>query len=190
MTDNNCTYILIKNAIDACEYVTNNCSGTYFNLYQIHFCSFGDRYYLTIPISLIIIFYCFRLLSSTANIYLSSSLTTLSERLGMSQNLAGVTFLALGNGAPDVIASIVASDPAESENINFALAALLGGGVFISTLVFFMVVYYSKKVKVEKHLFLRDIIFYILSIILIFIYSIRKEISLIESIVFLLAYFM
>ena len=189
--DTSCNYQNIANSpLGPCEYVKLYCSGTYVNFYELHFCSLDERLYITLPIFIILTLYCFRLLSSTANIYLSSSLTTISERLGMSQNLAGVTFLALGNGAPDVIASIVASDPSESENINFALAALLGGGIFITTLVFFTVIFYAKKVKVEKHLFLRDIIFYIVTNIGILLMSINRKIGLLEAIIFLSLYLM
>lgn len=46
--------------------------------------------------------------------YLSPSLTKISEQLGFSQTLAGVTLLALGNGAPDVFTAIIAGGSGES----------------------------------------------------------------------------
>ncbi len=52
------------------------------------------------------------MLSSTAENYLSPALSTLSDILGCSETLAGVTLLALGNGAPDVITAIVAGGDA------------------------------------------------------------------------------
>jgi sodium/potassium/calcium exchanger 6 len=188
MANNTCDYASILKSTDACEFVLQYCEYTYINFYKLHYCTFDQRLYLIIPIFILIIFFCFRLLSSTANIYLSSSLTTLSERLGVSQSLAGVTFLALGNGAPDVISSIVASDTTENPNINFALGALAGGGIFITTLVFSLVVYYSRSVKVQMHLFIRDIVFYIIAICLIFVFSFNGEIQLVESILFLCLY--
>ena len=146
--DDKCNYESIKAAGDlVCEFVKKNCDGNYINFYEVHFCTFNQYLWITIPVFIIIVFICFRLLSSTANIYLSSSLTFISERLQISQNLAGITFLAFGNGAPDVISSIVASDPKENENINFAIGALAGGGIFITSLVFSLVVFYGKYIK-------------------------------------------
>jgi len=189
MSDDQCDYESIKNAADVCDYVSKHCDANYINFYVLHFCSFDQRAYLTIPVFIILIFICFRVLSSTANVYLSASLTFISEKLAISQNLAGITFLAFGNGAPDVISSIVASDPTENANINFAIGALTGGGIFITSLVFSLVIYYGVEVKVQKHLFLRDVCFYILALVLLFIFSINETINLVESILFLMLYF-
>ena len=49
-------------------------------------------------------------LSSTADDYLSPSLETISTKVGMSESVAGVTLLAFGNGAPDVMAAISAAE--------------------------------------------------------------------------------
>ena len=188
--DDKCNYKNIKAAADVCQFVLDNCEENYINFFVLHYCTFNQYLFLTIPLFIILIFVCFRLMSSTASIYLSSSLTFISEKLGMSQNLAGVTFLAFGNGANDVISSIVASDPGEDANMNMALGALAGGGICITCLVFSMVIFYGKRVKVEKHLFLRDISFYIIALILLFVFSFNEEITLVESIIFLSLYFM
>jgi sodium/potassium/calcium exchanger 6 len=48
-------------------------------------------------------------LASTADIYLSPALETLTVKFGLPDSLAGVTLLAFGNGAPDVFSSISAA---------------------------------------------------------------------------------
>ena len=55
----------------------------------------------------------FRLLGSTAEEYFSPSLEMFSVKLGLPPRFAGVTLLALGNGAADVIATMnaIPSDP-------------------------------------------------------------------------------
>ena len=53
-------------------------------------------------------------LGSTADMYLSPALETISDKLSCSESLAGVTLLALGNGAPDVFASLSAGGTDES----------------------------------------------------------------------------
>lgn len=59
--------------------------------------------------AIVFCFIAFHLLSSTAENYLSPALTNLSNKLGLSETLAGVTLVAIGNGAPDVIVAISAS---------------------------------------------------------------------------------
>ena len=52
--------------------------------------------------------------------------------LQLPPDVAGVTLLALGNGAPDVFTAIAA---AQALNFPLLLADLLGGSVFIATVV-------------------------------------------------------
>lgn len=86
------------NALEFCEDYESN-----YNFYELHFCTFNDHAYITVPIVLLIIALCFYILGSTADSFLSPALAKLSMTLGMSESLAGVTLLALGNGAPDVV---------------------------------------------------------------------------------------
>jgi sodium/potassium/calcium exchanger 6 len=87
------------------------------------------------------------LTGNTANKYLSCALTAISDRLKISQNLAGVTFLAFGNGAPDVISSIVAA-ASISNGIEFSVGALNGAGIFVTSFVLASVVWFAVSVKV------------------------------------------
>jgi sodium/potassium/calcium exchanger 6 len=50
----------------------------------------------------------FRLMARTADGFLSATLSQLSQDLGLPPRLAGVTLLALGNGAPDLSSCIAA----------------------------------------------------------------------------------
>ena len=79
----------------------------------------------------------FHLLAQTAENYMSPTLERIRKRFNLSLNVAGVTLLAFGNGAPDVF-SLIASysataDITESEEIG--IGALLGSGVFVTTVV-------------------------------------------------------
>ena len=118
-------------------------------------------------------------------------MTTLAEKLKISQNLAGVTFLAFGNGAPDIISSIVASGNDNSaEGIGFSVGALVGSGIFITSIVISSVVYFAKSVKVNRNMFLRDILIYITTLILILLFCLDGKISLFETICLFVVYFM
>lgn len=57
-------------------------------------------------------------LASTADEYLSPSLEYITLRFKISESLAGVTFLAFGNGAPDVFSSIASAASASKNDGN------------------------------------------------------------------------
>ena len=61
------------------------------------------------------------------------NLERLSDSLKLSPNVAGVTLLALGNGAPDFFTSYAAYQSSKTAGIG--VGSLLGGGVFIVSLV-------------------------------------------------------
>jgi sodium/potassium/calcium exchanger 6 len=184
---NECTYEAIKNLTlsDACEFA-KNCDSEYINFYAIHYCLFDQKHYFSIPFLIIFLLIAFYLLSDTSNRYLSSALTILSDKLKMSQNLAGVTLLALGNGAPDVISGIVAS----KGTLMFTLGSLMAGGVFVTCIVFSSVILFSDKVQLTRELFVRDILLYILAIIFLLIFSFNKEINIYHAIGFFSLYIM
>lgn len=85
----------------------------------------------------------FYVLATTAENYLSPSLSRISKRLGISESLAGVTLLAFSNGAPDVISSISAGSSFDA--VPLIIGALFGGGIFVTTLVAGTVIYSSKN---------------------------------------------
>ncbi len=77
----------------------------------------------------------FRLLGTTAEEYFSPSLEMFSLKLGLPPRFAGVTLLALGNGAADVSATInaIVSDP--ENGYLMSLGALTGAAMFITTCI-------------------------------------------------------
>ncbi|KAH7293483.1 hypothetical protein KP509_28G027800 [Ceratopteris richardii] len=80
---------------------------------------------------LVVLFY---LLGSTASDYFSCTLEKLSESLKLSPAVAGVTFLAIGNGAPDVFSSVAAFMSSDKAG-GIGFSCVLGGALFITTIV-------------------------------------------------------
>ena len=74
----------------------------------------------------------FYLLGSTAEDFFCPALEELTETLKMSPNVAGVTFLAFGNGAPDVFSNVAAFSRGDHD---LGIAGLLGAGVFVTMYV-------------------------------------------------------
>ena len=87
------------------------------------------------PIMLLWMVLLFRMLSSTAEDYFSPALEMFSVKLGLPPRFAGVSLLALGNGAADVSSTVsaITADPASGYQLS--LGALTGAGMFISCLV-------------------------------------------------------
>lgn len=191
MVDNICLASLITQSIDKCEYILKNCNGDDFyllNFYHFNYCLLDNKLYFTIPICLIILTLSFYLLSDTANKYISSSLTIISDKLGLSQNIAAMTLLSLGNGSPDIISSFVASG-GDNGNVDMSIGALLGSGMVLTTLVFSLVIIFSEDgVKVNKKMYIREVFFYLFSLLVILIFAFDRRIYLWEIILYLLIY--
>ena len=94
-------------------------------------------------------------------------------------------YIAFGNGAPDFF-SLVASI-SDDNNILIAISALLGGGVFISTIVVGTIAIIC-PCEVSKKVFFRDLLFLLLSISIVLIFSLIHEITLLLSILLYIIY--
>ena len=152
----------------------------------MHYCSFDGNLGITLPICIVLIILWFYILGTTADGYLSPALETLAVKLKISESVAGVTFLAFGNGAPDVISALSASG---GDGIYLAIGALLGAGLFVTWVVAAVVILSAPKpIEVFPQVFLRDSGFYILGPIIIIIAAFTNELSLAFSLVFLILY--
>ena len=115
----------------------------------------------------------FFILSSTSDMFLSTSITKIVETFNINQNIAAVTLLAFGNGAPDVISSLVAS--AEEEGIQFSISSLIGGGMFVTSFVLGAVVFRGKDILVNSSMFNRNLLLYLISLGHIILIGIKKN---------------
>ena len=87
------------------------------------------------PVLLLWLITLFRMLGSTAEYYFSPSLEMFSGKLGLPPRFAGVTLLALGNGAADVSATVNAITSDEQNGYKLSLGALTGAAMFIGAIV-------------------------------------------------------
>jgi sodium/potassium/calcium exchanger 6 len=121
-------------------------------------------------------------LGSTADLYLSPALEAISDKFSCSESLAGVTLLALGNGAPDVFAAMAAGgDSASNGDSLLSVSALFGSALFVSCIVLVLSANASsdnKQIRVTKRFFIRDLIFYyIASLYVLYIMIFKGEID-------------
>ncbi|XP_038292696.1 mitochondrial sodium/calcium exchanger protein isoform X2 [Canis lupus familiaris] len=152
-----CREVCSLNVSDRCDFVrtTPDCrsQGGYLNYLEGIFCSFPPHLLpLAITLYAFWLFYLFLILGVTAAKLLS-------------HNVAGVTFLAFGNGAPDIFSALVAfSDP---RTAGLAFGALFGAGVLVTTVVAGGIAILRPFTAASRP-FLRDIIFYMVAVLLTF----------------------
>lgn len=136
----------------------------YIDYLQIFYCNFGEFPFLGHTLLFLWLLVLFYLLGNTAANYFCSALESLSKILKLSPTIAGVTLLSLGNGAPDVFASIVSFT--RSGNGAVGLNSILGGAFFVSTIVvgIISISISPQQISVDKASFIRDVIFFLFSL--------------------------
>lgn len=146
----------------------------YFSLYYFNYCIVNNRPWLTWPILIIILLLCFYFISTTGNDYLAETLGIISEKLKLSQNLAGLTLLALGNTAPDVAVAIVSGGDSD-EGLTYSLSSVLGGGSMVFGFVLSTVIFLGKEVSVSGFSFIRDLMTYLIIVLFVFIIGVTYK---------------
>ncbi|KAF8426390.1 Sodium/calcium exchanger protein-domain-containing protein [Tirmania nivea] len=103
----------------------------------------------------------FTTLGIAASEFFCINLSTIASVLGMSESMAGVTFLAFGNGSPDVFSTFAAM---KINSGSLAVGELIGAASFIVAVVAGSMAI-VRPFKVARRPFLRDILFFIVAIL-------------------------
>ncbi|CAN6339056.1 unnamed protein product [Urochloa humidicola] len=151
----------------------------YADYLELFYCALGRRRPWVgggaMALWLVVLFY---LLGDTASTYFCASLEGLSAALRLPPAIAGVTLLSLGNGAPDVLSSVVAiasagggdEDGDSGDAGDVGLSGVLGGALFVSTVVAGVVAIVAAgsggehAVVIERRGFVRDVCFLLVAL--------------------------
>lgn len=176
-----------------CLYVKSNVhcrSKGYINYLQIFYCTFGHSPILGHALLVLWLVLLFYLLGDTASKYFCNNLEGLSHILRLSPTIAGVTLLSLGNGAPDFFASVVSFT--RSNDGAVGLNSILGGAFFVSSAVLGIISFLvsSNEFAIDKASFIRDVIFFLLSLFILLVIICVGKISLLGSICYVSVYFL
>jgi len=153
---------LVHHATDQCAFIHTQCptSESGFSLYL-------DLYYCRLPhlkpLAFTLLISWLGLLFSTIGIAASDffciNLSTIATILGMSESMAGVTFLAFGNGSPDVFSTFAAMS---TNSGSLAVGELFGAAGFITAVVAGSMAL-IRPFHVARKSFIRDVGFFVVA---------------------------
>lgn len=121
--------------------------------------------------------FLFSCLGLVASDFFCPNLSTLASRLGMNESTAGVTFLALGNGSPDLFSTFSALS---SGSGSLAIGELIGAASFIVSVVAGSMML-IEPFKVRPYPFLRDVGFFTVAVAMTMFYLLDGKLTLAES---------
>ncbi|XP_059975641.1 mitochondrial sodium/calcium exchanger protein isoform X1 [Mesoplodon densirostris] len=175
-----CREVCGLNASNRCDFVRSNpdcrSEGGYLDYLEGIFCYFPpDLLPLAVTLYAFWLLYLFLILGVTAAKFFCPNLSAISTTLKLSHNVAGVTFLAFGNGAPDIFSALVAFSGPRTAGLAFG--ALFGAGLLVTTVVAGGIAILHPFTAASRP-FLRDIIFYMVAVFLIFIALYRGRVTL------------
>ena len=131
--------------------------------YEIHYCALPCAPAVMYVLAALWLALLFSLVGSTADEYIVPSLERLSDQLRLSPNVAGVTLLALGNGAPEFFTMFSAFKEGHG---GVAVGSLLGGGMFITSVVLGAVAVIA-PFSPHRRPFMRDALVYLLGVVVL-----------------------
>ncbi|KAI0970253.1 Sodium/calcium exchanger protein-domain-containing protein [Xylaria arbuscula] len=154
---------LVHSAPDQCAFVKRNCHDEEAGVVEylaFYYCSLGHVQPLAFVILVLWLGLLFTTIGIAASDFFSVNLSTISTFLGLSESLAGVTFLAFGNGSPDVFSTFAAMG---SNSGSMAVGELIGAAGFITTVVAGSMAL-VREFRVARKTFIRDICFFIVAV--------------------------
>ncbi|KAH7162783.1 Sodium/calcium exchanger protein-domain-containing protein [Dactylonectria estremocensis] len=153
----------VHEADDKCAFVRKYCTDDDAGLIpylELYYCTFGSVQ----PVAFVGLTAWLGLLFTTIGIaasdFFSVNLSTISTILGLSESLAGVTFLAFGNGSPDVFSTFAAMG---SNSASMAVGELIGAASFITGVVAGSMAL-VREFRVDRKTYARDICFFIIAV--------------------------
>ncbi|KAL6250796.1 hypothetical protein RBB50_003099 [Rhinocladiella similis] len=150
---------LVHKATDKCAFIKENCPDEEAGLVsylQLYYCSLADAKPIAFTILVLWLSLLFSTIGIAASDFLCINLSTIASILGMSESLTGVTFLAFGNGSPDVFSTFAAMS---SNSGSLAVGELMGAAGFISAVVAGSMALVA-PFQVARKSFIRDVGFF------------------------------
>ncbi|KAJ9645172.1 hypothetical protein H2199_003177 [Coniosporium tulheliwenetii] len=153
---------LVHHAQDKCAFVRANCpdeEAGIFSYLTLYYCRTPKAQPVAFAIMVLWLGLLFSTIGIAASDFFCVNLGTISNLLGMSESMAGVTFLAFGNGSPDVFSTFAAMS---TNSGSLAVGELFGAAGFITAVVAGSMAL-VRPFQVAKKSFVRDVGFFIVA---------------------------
>uniref|UniRef100_A0A914P610 Sodium/calcium exchanger membrane region domain-containing protein n=1 Tax=Panagrolaimus davidi TaxID=227884 RepID=A0A914P610_9BILA len=157
-----------KTALEACNYVKHffdQCEGGGYLLWTEYIICTENltlRIFLLF-LSIIYLLFLFLMMTTIADDFFCHSISVIVDHHKISQSIAGVTLMALGNGANDIFSIIASVVNTKHPKAGLAIGDVLGGGAFVTMIVLGTVIL-VKPFKIAKFATIRDISVYLIGI--------------------------
>ncbi|KAI8600231.1 Sodium/calcium exchanger protein-domain-containing protein [Dissophora ornata] len=172
---------------DRCAFVEQYCAdypAGLINYLHFYFCDLSRVPAVAVAILCFWIVFLFGFVGVAASDFFCPNLSTIAKQLHLSESMTGVTFLAFGNGSPDVFSTFSAISAGSG---SLAIGELVGAASFITSVVIGSMAI-IKPFKVSRAPFLRDVSFFA-GCVLFTLYAVTDgKITFLES-VFLIVYY-
>jgi sodium/potassium/calcium exchanger 6 len=159
----------VHDAQDKCAFVRKYCTDDDAGLVpyiELYYCAFGNVRPIAFSILVVWLGLLFTTIGIAASDFFSVNLSTIATVLGLSESLAGVTFLAFGNGSPDVFSTFAAMG---SNSASMAVGELIGAASFITGVVAGSMAL-VREFRVDRKTYTRDICFFIFAVVFTMIF--------------------
>jgi len=172
---------------DKCAFVRANCgeeSVGLFDYLEFYYCRLGNARVFAFIIIAAWLAMLFATIGIAASDFFCVNLSTIASILGMSESMAGVTFLAFGNGSPDVFSTFAAM---KIDSGSLAVGELIGAACFITAAVAGSMAI-VRPFRVGRKSFVRDVSFFLIAVVFGLFFLADGKIRMWECIVMIVFY--
>ncbi|XP_063332660.1 sodium/potassium/calcium exchanger 2-like isoform X2 [Pelmatolapia mariae] len=154
--------------------------------YPTDYFSVEDRRQGYVALHMFGMLYMFIALAIVCDEFFVPALTVITEKLEISDDVAGATFMAAGGSAPELFTSVIGVFISHS---NVGIGTIVGSAVFNILFVIGMCALFSKEVlNLTWWPLFRDVSFYIVGLLMLIYFFLDNQIVLEESVSLLLFY--
>uniref|UniRef100_A0A3P9MSN8 Solute carrier family 24 member 2 n=1 Tax=Poecilia reticulata TaxID=8081 RepID=A0A3P9MSN8_POERE len=154
--------------------------------YPTDYFSVEDRRQGYVVLHMFGMLYMFIALAIVCDEFFVPALTVITEKLEISDDVAGATFMAAGGSAPELFTSVIGVFVSHS---NVGIGTIVGSAVFNILFVIGMCALFSKEVlNLTWWPLFRDVSFYIIGLLLLIYFFLDNQITVLESISLLTCY--
>ncbi|CAM9798640.1 unnamed protein product [Lampetra fluviatilis] len=148
--------------------------------------SLEERRHGAVALHIMGMMYMFISLAIVCDEFFVPALTVITEKLRISEDVAGATFMAAGGSAPELFTSLIGVFISHS---NVGIGTIVGSAVFNILFVIGMCAVFSKEIlRLTWWPLFRDVSFYIIDLIMLIIFFLDNQIMWWESVTLLCCY--